>query len=45
MTPSWAPRRTFDAALCALDNVIRFYDTTELSDLAPQPGGHHHPLR
>ncbi|WP_343244989.1 HAD-IA family hydrolase [Streptomyces sp. SID14478] len=31
MTASERPGRTFDAVLCDLDNVIRFYDMTPLS--------------
>ncbi|MFB6816731.1 HAD-IA family hydrolase [Streptomyces sp. NPDC056347] len=38
-TPSFAPSpRPFDAVLCDLDNVIRFYDTTELSRLERDAG-------
>ncbi|MFI0240360.1 HAD-IA family hydrolase [Streptomyces sp. NPDC016845] len=38
MTTIEAPRRPFDAVLCDLDNVIRFYDTTELADLERAAG-------
>ncbi|MEU6387955.1 HAD-IA family hydrolase [Streptomyces sp. NPDC046939] len=31
-------RRPFDAVLCDLDNVIRFYDTTELAELERASG-------
>ncbi|MFB7260499.1 HAD family hydrolase [Streptomyces nojiriensis] len=33
MTTSKIPSRPFDAVLCDLDNVIRFYDTTQLANL------------
>ncbi|WP_267246424.1 HAD-IA family hydrolase [Streptomyces sp. PR69] len=33
MTTSKISSRPFDAVLCDLDNVIRFYDTTELASL------------
>ncbi|MFB6561736.1 MULTISPECIES: HAD family hydrolase [unclassified Streptomyces] len=33
MTTSKIPSKPFDAVLCDLDNVIRFYDTTQLANL------------
>ncbi|MGW1554725.1 hypothetical protein [Streptomyces sp. NPDC002346] len=33
MTATKISSRPFDAVLCDLDNVIRFYDTTELARL------------
>ncbi|MEV4872625.1 HAD-IA family hydrolase [Streptomyces syringium] len=38
MTTSRIFSRPFDAVLCDLDNVIRFYDTTELSSLERAAG-------
>ncbi|MDI3389082.1 HAD-IA family hydrolase [Streptomyces sp. B-S-A8] len=38
MTTSKISSRPFDAVLCDLDNVIRFYDTTELASLERSAG-------
>ncbi|CAM5378364.1 HAD-IA family hydrolase [Streptomyces griseomycini] len=38
MTTSKLSGRPFDAVLCDLDNVIRFYDTTELTSLERAAG-------
>ncbi|MFI0716058.1 HAD family hydrolase [Streptomyces inhibens] len=38
MTTSKIPSRPFDAVLCDLDNVIRFYDSSQLAELERAAG-------
>ena len=38
MTASETPSRPFDAVLCDLDNVIRFYDLAPLAELERAAG-------